>query len=171
MNNSELQFSEEELFTSLMTEINQINDYIYLGNQTAAGYSPSFEGDEAKIVSAENAKRNLQNLGIKSILCCADDIKVLENDFQHLCLPLKDMPGFQIKDYFEQAYNFIEDEINKENKILLHCNAGATRSATITISYLMKKYGLKFNEAHVLVKKKRPCINVKIFIDDLKTLE
>jgi len=42
--------------------------------------------------------------------------------------------------FFEEAYNFI-----KEGKIVfVHCHAGVSRSASIVIAYLMKKYGKGF---------------------------
>jgi protein tyrosine phosphatase len=43
-------------------------------------------------------------------------------------------------------------------KILFHCYAGVSRSATFAIAYLMKKHKLTKDEAFNLVKTKRPAI-------------
>ncbi len=43
--NKEINFSEDEMLNSLLTNINQISDNLYLGNQSAAGFIPSFESE------------------------------------------------------------------------------------------------------------------------------
>jgi atypical dual specificity phosphatase/dual specificity phosphatase 12 len=42
---------------------------------------------------------------------------------------------------------------------LVHCYAGISRSASIIISYLMKKYNWSYEKAYNYVKNKRPIIN------------
>ena len=162
-------FSEEEILESLLTSMNQITEYIYLGNQTAAGYSPAFEDPNIIADNLQKSKQNLINLGIKNILCCADNNKFFSDDFCYKSLYLKDKPGFPIKDYFHEAYEFINDNIERNEKTLVHCNAGVTRSASIVISYLMKKLNKSFDEIYLFVQSKRPCINVKVFEEDLRS--
>jgi len=159
------------LLESLFTPVNQITDYIYLGNQTAAGYVPPYEDPATIQQKSSEAREKLQQLGIKHIVSCADAVKRFPEDFNYLVLDLKDKPLFPIHEYFDTAYQFIDDCVNKKEKVLLHCNAGVTRSATITLSYLMKKMNLSYDEAHKLVKSKRPCINVKNFEESLKGIK
>ncbi len=135
MENYNLTFTEDELFLSLTTNINQINENLFLGNQSAAGYTPDFENEIIKKSNIFNSKQNLINFGITAIICCADNLELMREDFSYLLLPLKDKPKFPIKQYFSQSFDFIEEHIQKGGKVLIHCNAGATRSATITISY------------------------------------
>lgn len=47
--------------------------------------------------------------------------------------------------------------------------AGASRSATITIGYVMHSKGMSYDEAHDFVKEKRGMINPNFgFVDQLK---
>ena len=50
-----------------------------------------------------------------------------------------DMPGYDISQHFAAASEFIEEARRKASGILVHCVAGASRSATIVIAYLMEK--------------------------------
>ena len=65
----------------------------------------------------------------------------------YLKIPLEDEDLSEIDEYFEAAYNFItlNLEENNSNVIFVHCSAGMSRSATIVIMYLMKKYNLSYD--------------------------
>lgn len=164
-------YSEEILLEALFTPLHQITEYIYLGNQTAAGYVPPHENAETIAKESREALQKLKDLGIKHIVCCADNLKVFPDDLDYFLMDLKDKPLFPISEYFEKAYEYIDDCVTKKEKVLIHCNAGVTRSATITISYLMRNLKISFEEAHKMVRAKRPCIDIKVFEEDLKQLE
>lgn len=91
---------------------------------------------------------------------------------KHLCLHILDLPQTELSDYYTQAFNFIDQSISEEGKVLIHCNAGVSRSAAILIAYLMKSQNLSYEAAWSLVKDKRPSINPNIgFIIQLKNYE
>lgn len=49
----------------------------------------------------------------------------------------------------------------KNNKIVLvHCMAGASRSASVIIYYLIKYHNFSFDHALTHVKEKRPIVNI-----------
>ena len=50
-----------------------------------------------------------------------------------------DMPGYDISQHFKETYDFIEEARSEGAAILVHCAAGASRSCTITIAYLMQR--------------------------------
>jgi protein-tyrosine phosphatase len=63
-----------------------------------------------------------------------------------------------LKRKFKECIDFIKSAtIN--GKILVHCFAGVSRSATVVIAYLMQEHGLTYHAAMKLVKSKRPFIN------------
>lgn len=49
-----------------------------------------------------------------------------------------DMPGYDLSQHFKITFDFIEEARASKKKILVHCVAGASRSATIVIAYLMQ---------------------------------
>ena len=52
---------------------------------------------------------------------------------------------------------WIDQQIGQQNRItLIHCAKGRGRSATLMAAYLMKYEGMSYNEAHTLMKQKRP---------------
>jgi protein-tyrosine phosphatase len=59
---------------------------------------------------------------------------------------------------FEEAFRIIEEGLNNGN-VYIHCFAGVSRSASIVISYLMKKFNWAFYEAFQFTKKKRRFID------------
>lgn len=78
---------------------------------------------------------------------------------KYLNLPLYDNPNFHIVPFFKPAIDFINEARDSGGCILVHCNAGVSRAATIVIAYLMKKEGMSFVDALNLVKSKRPASN------------
>ncbi|KAJ3799247.1 hypothetical protein GGU11DRAFT_679855 [Lentinula aff. detonsa] len=57
------------------------------------------------------------------------------------------------------AIAFIQSELNKGRGILVHCQAGVSRSATIVAAYLMHNRQMSVEEALDLVRKARPEID------------
>lgn len=57
----------------------------------------------------------------------------------------------------------IDATLQKNQKVLVHCQAGISRSATVVIAYLMNRYGTGFRETFNFVRTKRPIANPNIF--------
>jgi dual specificity phosphatase 12 len=49
--------------------------------------------------------------------------------------------------HFEECIEFIETILAENEKVLVHCHAGVSRSATIVCAYLMKKHGKSVKKA------------------------
>ena len=58
-----------------------------------------------------------------------------------------------IAQYFTKCIDFIET--NKDDNILIHCNEGVSRSVTIVLAILIKKYKYDLKSAIEFVKSKR----------------
>lgn len=77
----------------------------------------------------------------------------------YLHLPLRDTANQELLDSIIQANEFIERNRKLGVRVLVHCFAGISRSASIVIAYLMQLHNMTFSETHEFVKKKRPVIN------------
>ncbi|XP_003223962.1 dual specificity protein phosphatase 19 [Anolis carolinensis] len=79
-------------------------------------------------------------------------------DFTYKSIPILDLPETDIISYFPECFEFIEEVKLKDGVVLVHCNAGVSRAATIVIGFLMHSEGLDFTSAFSLVKNARPAI-------------
>jgi protein-tyrosine phosphatase len=76
----------------------------------------------------------------------------------HEIIPVEDRPEEDIKQYFDQCFSFINEGVAAKQNVVVHCEYGMSRSATIVIAYLMETKGVKLDTARAFVQSKRPCI-------------
>lgn len=70
----------------------------------------------------------------------------------------KDHDDFDIQQYFELFYRLMED--NPGKRVLVHCLVGMSRSASLVISYLVRKNpSIDFYDHLYYVKEIRECID------------
>ncbi|KAG8123297.1 hypothetical protein E2320_018996 [Naja naja] len=79
--------------------------------------------------------------------------------FSYKRLPATDSNKQNLRQYFEEAFEFIEEAHQCGKGLLIHCQAGVSRSATIVIAYLMKHTRMTMTDAYKFVKGKRPIIS------------
>ena len=135
------------------SDMNEIIDNLYLGNFFAAK-------------DAEYLKK----IGIEKVLTVMDDgrPRYREKDFVHKIFSVDDYSGENIIQYFGECLKFIKGD----QKTLVHCMAGASRSATIVIAYLMWTLKMKFLDALEYTTKKRPIVYPNCgFKEQLKMFE
>jgi len=122
--------------------------------------SPTHVIDNIYIGSAYNAAcySTLKNLGIEVIMNITTEIsEYFPNNFIYKTYKIYDNNQEDISQYLDDAYNYIEE--NKDKKILIHCYMGASRSASIVMHYLIKKYNMTVDEAYNKLKEKRLIVN------------
>jgi protein-tyrosine phosphatase len=114
-------------------------------------------------------KSNLLSHKITHILLCGEELGILfPNDFVYFKINLHDWEEDSIIPYINETNNFIKNS----NIVLVHCNAGVSRSPSIVIAYLIKEKKMNFDDAFNLVKNKRKIINPnETFIKELKCLK
>ena len=136
--------------------IDYVMDNVYIGGEVAA-----------------TDKQLLNEKKITRIINCAKEIdcKFQNQGIKYLKFDLNDYELQKIDDCFDKAHEFILQTPKNEN-ILVHCMAGVSRSATIVLSYLIKCHKMNLNDAHKLLKEKRPQINPNSgFIRQLRVYE
>ena len=66
---------------------------------------------------------------------------------------------------------FLDEAVSSQCGVLIHCFAGVSRSATVTIAYLMRHRCMSFDSAHGVVSEKRSGISPNIhFLMQLKAM-
>ncbi|XP_075921457.1 dual specificity protein phosphatase 16-like isoform X2 [Petromyzon marinus] len=76
-----------------------------------------------------------------------------------LRVPVNDSYCEKILPWLDRSVDFIEQVKVSDARVLVHCLAGISRSATVAIAYVMKSLGLGSDEAYRFVKEKRPSIS------------
>lgn len=73
-------------------------------------------------------------------------------------VPLLDIPSQDILTYLDRTYDIIDNVISNGGNILIHCQAGISRSSSVLIAYIMRKYQVNYNTAYGIVKSARNII-------------
>ena len=73
-----------------------------------------------------------------------------------LSIAARDEPDYPLSDHFEECITFINSARASSRVVLVHCRAGASRSASVVIAYLMAANGLSLAAADSLTTSRRP---------------
>lgn len=144
-----------KMLYSYIDKPSHIIDNIYLGNAyTAANYNL------------------LKELNINIIINITSNIPnyfEYDDHFTYINYNIKDINDSEIKEYLIKSYSVLSTTTDKN--ILIHCYAGSSRSASIILYYLIKKYNYSFKDANNMLKSKRDIVNINTtYIDEIKKL-
>lgn len=117
---------------------------------------------------------NIKTYNITHILSIGIETPAFEqtNCVKTKFIPCLDIPETDLKPILEESIDFICEVFRLNGKIIVHCNAGVSRSSSVVMAYLMKKLGYSFDVALEFVKHKRPCIQPnRGFIEQLRRFE
>ena len=122
-------------------------------------------------INAANYKE-LKDIGIKCIINVTKAISNYyednEDEFDYYRISVEDIENESIINNLDLVYKYIDRQIKKNKKILIHCFAGRSRSAAVVLFYLIKKYNLNIKEAYDLILKKRHVVNInKSFYNEI----
>ena len=90
---------------------------------------------------------------------------------KYMGFQLLDHPSVKISEYFHVAADFIQNAINSNGIVYVHCLMGKSRSSTCVLAYLMIKLGMSAAEALRTVKKKRAIYPNEGFLQQLADLD
>ncbi|XP_029165135.1 dual specificity protein phosphatase 19-like [Nylanderia fulva] len=112
----------------------------------------------------------LDKYEIRHILSIGVNISERFDDIRYYTCDLLDLPESNITSLLKKCVDII-NATRKEN-ILVHCNAGVSRSPAIIIAYLIIHTKLSYNEAYNKVKEARNCIRPNDgFVKQLRNIE
>lgn len=139
-------------------------DWIYVMRRDMQEIIPGlFLGPYAAAMKSK--KSILQEHNITHIVCIRQSIEAnfirpnFPTLFRYLVLDIADVCTENIIQYIPQVRDFIDSCYECGGKVLVHGNAGISRSAALVIGYIMEKYGLSYKNAYMFVQQKRFCIN------------
>ncbi|KAG7197840.1 hypothetical protein KM043_001652 [Ampulex compressa] len=149
-----------EDFDAGPTSYDEVEPGLFLGNLTAATDVEWLKEDKiTHILTVDSCplprkiQEYLPNLTVKYI-------------------QVTDMPREDLLTQFDETYEYIDRALKSNEKVLVHCYFGVSRSATIVIAYIMKKHRKSFSDAFDAVKAKRRFIGPNAgFLAQLKLYE
>jgi len=142
---------------SVMHNMSRIDPCIYLGGQDGAAMSLD----------------TLRSYGITHILNVTMKMgNHFDDKLTYLRIQIPDLKGYDISKHFRAANEFIIKVRLTGGKVLVHCRAGQSRSATLVIAHLMMFRKWSLLKAYCHVKECRPVIKPNPgFFNQLRKLE
>lgn len=149
---------------------------LYIGSQDAAlnlngTYVTKRESNCSRLAGVESQVQEKEyfpgftELGITHVLNLFSNDRPFEiMGIHYLNFPLMDVPE-QSLSHLDEALDFIlaaldydqDDDTKKpRGRILVHCNAGISRSSAVIIAYLIKYHSMGYQQALSQVRKNRP---------------
>ncbi|XP_074602928.1 uncharacterized protein LOC141856498 [Brevipalpus obovatus] len=127
----------------LAQQLSRIDDHLFLSDIVSASNEYLTHDKNIKYILTVNVRPIIHSLPPSN----------------YLFIEAEDMWHQDLISYFPLSYQFLNDAISARQNVLVHCVAGQSRSATLVIAYMMKKYKLKYQEAKERVRKGRPIIS------------
>ncbi|XP_068613245.1 dual specificity phosphatase 29-like [Brachionichthys hirsutus] len=144
--------------------VNQVWPSVYIGDEKTALERPGLK--KLGITHVLNAAEGTWN----NVLTGAEYYR--DMDMQYYGVEADDKPSFNISQYFCPAAQFIHEALSQpQNKVLVHCVMGRSRSATLVLAYLMMRRDLSVVEAIERVRQHRCILPNHGFLKQLRALD
>merc|ERR1719433_471587 len=107
--------------------------------------------------------RFLTSQNITCILSIIDKkLQYKGREINHKKIKLADTSGCLIAEHFDACNKFIEESMEQGKGILVHCQMGVSRSASVVVAYLMNKRKWEYSTAIDFVRKKRSKVDPNV---------
>jgi hypothetical protein len=152
--------------------ISQILDFLFIGNiESAYNEHLLCRLRVDRVVDLSNRRPDEVPSKKKSICPCTCPSKTVHSRAK-LCINVDDIDEEGIDVYFREINIFLEGARKTNKKVLIASYFGKSRSAVVTIQYLMAFHGMDLRRAYNWVKTRRACIDINPgFQTILETLE
>ncbi|XP_030060835.1 uncharacterized protein LOC115471273 [Microcaecilia unicolor] len=145
------------------THVNEVWPNLYIGDEKTA-----------------LDRYNLEKMGFTHILnaahgrwnVCTGAEYYSDMVIEYYGVEAEDLPSFNLSEFFYPAAKFIDSALNKpENKILVHCAMGRSRSAALVLAYMMIYKNMTVVDAIEQVLKHRCILPNRGFLKQLRQLD
>jgi len=123
--------------------------------------------------SNDEIVRNLELTHIVNITLESPTSELI-NKKNILQISVDDESSSNLLSWFDKTSSFISSALksNFNNRVLVHCTMGRSRSSTVVLAYLMQSKNISLNEASVILKDCRPTAKPNAgFIEQLLKFE
>ncbi len=79
-------------------------------------------------------------------------------DYHHFPVGDVEQAADQMQKILEQSFDIINNAFESGKHVLVHCQQGVSRSATVVIDVLMNKFDLNYLQSLEMLKYSRPCV-------------
>ncbi|XP_064603182.1 dual specificity protein phosphatase 2-like [Liolophura sinensis] len=153
-----VRISKDETYAKHVEETGpaEVMSYLYLGDSRHAAQ-----------------KSVLKNLGVTAIVNVSKTlVNHFPEDFVYKTIPVDDKTDTELAPWFNETISFIDEQRERGGKVLVHCQAGVSRSATICMAYIMYKRKCPMDEAFDRIHKQRGVVSPNLsFMRQLQTFE
>lgn len=139
---------------------------LYLGNRVGAREVPStpfFASKEGHIMDEPVRITHVLNatLEVPSFYQFVPSPYAFDDKetIRYCTLPMIDLPLFPLKNYIDEASQFIHESIQSGGVVFVHCFEGKSRSVSCIIAYLMEHKLMSLEEALQFVQSRREIAN------------
>lgn len=142
--------------------LSKIEDGLYLGDRSSSLLRHILDKGITAVVSLDT---------VRADWWFAPDWRKQVPPPRHLYIDCEDSILQNIVVHFADVCDFIEKSRGPGSVVLVHCQAGASRSATAVVAYIMRKYRLSVKDALARVKEHRKVNPNKSFMAQLTIWE
>lgn len=111
---------------------------------------------------AANNHPGLRETGISAVVCCQRELEYPSTNFcpdlEYYRVDVEDISREPIELFFHEATEFIHENVERENGVLVHCKAGVSRSPSVVIAYLIKYHNYTLYNAFAAARRLRSCV-------------
>jgi len=107
---------------------------------------------------AVERQERLDNLGITHVVSVIDRRVAVPARQEHLWCRIDDDPSEDLAPVMREALPFVADAVAGGGRVLVHCEQGRSRSASVVIAHLMCARGWGAQEALRAVQRQRPAV-------------
>ncbi|CAI9735864.1 dual specificity protein phosphatase 14-like [Octopus vulgaris] len=134
-----------EMNIVIFNQIAEITQYLYL------------------CAAAAVSREKVRSLQITHIINCTLDVPNFKGEnVECVNIQVDDSSRAHLGIYFDRCADMIRQASLKNGKVLVHCVAGVSRSASLCIAYLMKYERMSLLQAYKFVKRKRYVIHPNV---------
>jgi len=125
--------------------------------------------DDCVIVGARPFRRDvlgLSQLGVKAVVNTCEEYAgpVIEYDqygIEQLHIPTTDFTHPSLEN-LQMAVQFVQDHVERQELVYIHCKAGRARSATVALCWLIAHRAMTPAAAQAFLLEKRPHVNPRL---------